>query len=176
MIQFTTNPPSSRLPQLVDVESAGDGWMWGTDSSTNKRGLFPESYVLVETHTVKAKPPPIPVKAMKKESKAEAKVEDVQVDVKGSEEEDVVGGLKGVTLADTGKISPPPPPPPSSSAGLTRTHLARRRRLVQVCVLHLLRLLPSPPQLHPRRPARHHDDVQPPAPSSRAHEEEQAER
>ncbi|GMH72801.1 hypothetical protein TrRE_jg3684 [Triparma retinervis] len=48
--------------KLIDVESAGDGWMWGTNATTQQRGLFPESYVAVEVvaHKPNAVPPPIP--------------------------------------------------------------------------------------------------------------------
>ena len=45
--------------KLIDVEEAGDGWMWGTSETSGKRGLFPASYVELK-EVEKKKPPPVP--------------------------------------------------------------------------------------------------------------------
>lgn len=84
--------PPPTPPQLIEVESAGDGWMWGTSSTSGQRGLFPESYVQVEvTHESKpvVQPPPIPINSKKKEKEVERKVEEMVIE----EEEESVAPL-----------------------------------------------------------------------------------
>ena len=55
---YAQTMPIAAAETLVDVEEAGDGWMWGTSEISGKRGLFPASYVTLEE--IKKKPPPPP--------------------------------------------------------------------------------------------------------------------